>query len=402
MDVMMVSNSPYVGSGYGQQTAQLLRRMKRDGHNVALSANYGAQVMMEWEGIPIYAEGMIRYANDSGPENIIKWTRNGGIGLTLFDVWVGVAPEWHTLPIVAWVPVDHDPVPPPVLEWCVKGGNKMIVAMSHHGYDALLKGGVPADRLVYIPHAIDTEVYKDNGKAFREQMRVPMDAHLTSIVAMNKGKRKSYPEMLRAWVEWSKDKPDAYLYMHTERWGHAEQAINLIVLLNDLGADEKRIRWANNSHMRDGIPPETMANVYSASDVLLATSRGEGYGLPVVEAQLCGTPVLVTNWTAQNELTGPYGQMVEGQVDWDDTQRAWWKIPNVEAIKQGLQNNYDDTKAGRINRAEIRDFAMRYDADKIYEEKWKPLLADIASGKIKLGAPEPALVPVNRAARRAR
>jgi len=77
MDVMMVSNSPYVGSGYGQQTAQLLRRMKRDGHNVALSANYGAQVMMEWEGIPIYAEGMIRYANDSGPENIIKWTRNG-------------------------------------------------------------------------------------------------------------------------------------------------------------------------------------------------------------------------------------------------------------------------------------------------------------------------------------
>jgi len=61
--------------------------------------------------------------------------------------------------IVAWVPIDHDPVPPRVAEWCIKGGNKYIVAMSKHGEQALLKAGVPRDRLTYIPHAIDTKVW---------------------------------------------------------------------------------------------------------------------------------------------------------------------------------------------------------------------------------------------------
>ena len=90
MKIVAVSNTPLAPTGYGQQIAQLALRAKQDGYDFAVSANYGAPVNMEWNGISIYAEGLIKYANDSGPENIALAVRDGGIGFTLMDVWVAV------------------------------------------------------------------------------------------------------------------------------------------------------------------------------------------------------------------------------------------------------------------------------------------------------------------------
>ena len=396
--VIIVSNTPLAPTGYGQQTKQLAIRMKADGITVGVAANYGAPTNMEVEGIQIYAEGLIKYANDSGPENIAMAASQGGFGITLFDVWVAINEAYHSLPIVAWVPIDHDPVPPRVAEWCIKGGNKMIIAMSKHGEQALLKAGVPRDRLRYIPHAIDTKVWSADGPTCRNVLRVPEDAHLTVITAMNKGKRKSFPEMLKAWALFAEARKDAYLYLHTDRFGHLD-GINLIPLLRTIKAPEDRIRWVNSSQMRAGIAAETLASIMRSSDVLLLASRGEGFGIPVIEAQAVGTPVIVTDWTAQPELVKDHGYIVEGQPEWDEMQESYWKVPNVESILEGLAVNYIATKSGNINRQALAAKMYEYDADYVYKTKWQPLFADIASGKVKLGAP--AEQPLNRAQRRA-
>jgi len=62
--VIIVSNTILAPTGYGQQTKQLALRMKADGITVGVAANYGAPSNMEVEGIQIYAEGLIKYAND--------------------------------------------------------------------------------------------------------------------------------------------------------------------------------------------------------------------------------------------------------------------------------------------------------------------------------------------------
>jgi glycosyltransferase involved in cell wall biosynthesis len=323
----------------------------------------------------------------------------GGFGITLFDVWVAINEAYHSLPIVAWVPIDHDPVPPRVAEWCIKGGNKMIVAMSKHGEQALLKAGVPRERLRYIPHAIDTKVWSADGPTCRDVLRVPEDAHLTVITAMNKGKRKSFPEMLKAWSLFAAAHKDAYLYLHTDRFGHLD-GINLIPVLKAVGAPEDRIRWVNSSQMRAGIAAETLASIMRSADVLLLASRGEGFGLPVAEAQMVGCPVVVTAHTAQPELVRDHGHIVEGQLEWDEMQESWWKIPNVDEIAKALTANYIATKSGEVNRQALAAKMFEYDADYVYTTKWQPLFADIASGKVRLGVPAEQPVTLNRAQRR--
>ena len=397
--IVAVSNTPMAPTGYGTQIAQLGLRALAAGHDFSVAANYGAPVNMEWNGIKIYAEGLLKYANDSGPENIALAARDGGFGLTLFDVWTGVADGWHELPLVCWVPVDHSPVPRRVAEWCIKGGNKYIVAMSKNGEQLMLEAGVPRDRLTYIPHAIDRSIWNADVQPVRNLLRVPETAHLTIITAMNKGKRKSFPEMLTAWVRLAQTHEDAYLYLHTDKWGHMD-GINLIPLLKALGAPEDRIRWVNSSQMRAGIPAETLAAIMRSANVLLLASRGEGFGIPVIEAQACGTPVIVTDWTAQPELVRDHGYVCEGQEEWDEMQESWWKIPSVESILEGLTLNYIAPQEGSIDRAALAKKMYEYDADFVYLTKWEPLFQKIFKGEIKLGVPAEQPVALNRAQRR--
>jgi glycosyltransferase involved in cell wall biosynthesis len=398
--IVAVSNTPMAPTGYGTQIAQLGVRALAAGHDFSVAANYGAPVNMEWNGIKIYAEGLLKYANDSGPENIALAAREpGAFGLTLFDVWTGVANGWHELPLVCWVPVDHAPVPRRVAEWCIKGGNKYIVAMSKNGEQLLLEAGVPRDRLSYIPHAIDRSIWNADVQPVRDLLRVPDTAHLTIITAMNKGKRKSFPEMLTAWVRLAETHEDAYLYLHTDKWGHMD-GINLIPLLKALNAPENRIRWVNSIQMRAGVPAEMVARLMRSSDVLLLASRSEGFGLPVIEAQAVGTPVIVTDHTAQPELVRDHGHIVKGQLHWEDFHEAFSKIPNVEAIYFALLANYAETKRGKVDRAALAATMDEYDADKVYAEKWEPLFKSIQSGKIRLGIGQTEVA--NRAQRRAK
>jgi glycosyltransferase involved in cell wall biosynthesis len=397
--IVAVSNTPMAPTGYGTQIAQLGLRALAAGHDFSVAANYGAPVNMEWNGIKIYAEGLLKYANDSGPENIALAARDGGFGLTLFDVWTGVADGWHELPLVCWVPVDHSPVPRRVAEWCIKGGNKYIVAMSKNGERLLLQAGVPRDRLTYIPHAIDRSIWNADVQPARDLLRVPEDAHLTIITAMNKGKRKSFPEMLHAWMMFATSRQDAYLYLHTDKWGHMD-GINLIPLLKALGAPEDRIRWVNSVQMRAGVPAEMVARLMRSADVLLLASRSEGFGLPVIEAQAVGTPVIVSNHTAQPELVRDYGRIVKGQIHWEDFHESFAFIPNVGEIYQALEANYADTKAGTVDRARLAATMDEYDADKVYKGKWEPLFQSIQSGEIRLGIVQTEVA--NRAQRRAK
>lgn len=63
------------------------------------------------------------------------------------------------------------------------------------------------------------------------------------------------------------------------------------------------------------IAEEDMPLVYSAATVFVYPSRYEGFGLPVLEAMACGTPVVTTNAASLPEIAGP----AAFQLDPDDT-----------------------------------------------------------------------------------
>jgi glycosyltransferase involved in cell wall biosynthesis len=192
------------------------------------------------------------------------------------------------------------------------------------------------------------------------------------------------------------DRKDVYWMLHTEPNGFSE-GVNIPRLVAHLGIDQQRVRYPHPMHWRNGIPDTAIAQMYSAADVQLLTSMGEGFGIPAVEGMSTGLPTIVSDFSAQAELVGVHSHKVPVQRVWDEYQASFFAIPNVEATYKALQNVYEETKAGKVDRAAVAAEMARYDADTVYEEKWKPLIA-LMSARQKPAAQQ----PLNRAARRAK
>jgi glycosyltransferase involved in cell wall biosynthesis len=235
---------------------------------------------------------------------------------------------------------------------------------------------------VYIPHAIETDVLKptakiDTANGFRtgrQIMNVPDDAFVVGIVNANKGvspNRKAFGEQLLAFSIFAKDKPDAVLYLHTEKTG-GMGGINFDTLIEAVGLRPDQFVFVNQYQQRMGIPENVFAAIYTGMNVLLAATYGEGFGITVIDAQSCGTPVIVNNFSAQPELIGD-GWKVGGQPLWDAAQGAWFNVPNVQDMVTALNEAYERKGDGKSDTA--RTFIVEnYDADTVYENAWRPLL----------------------------
>ena len=380
------SNAPWAGTGYGQQTQQAVQRLIKDGHEVAIHANYGLEgSTSNWNGIKIYPRGMNPYSDDIVVAHWMEWTQATNLPkllMTLFDVWVLKAPNLDKVPnIASWVPIDHAPCPPEVLKWLVRP-NVMPIAMSKFGKAELDKAGV---RSLYVPHAIDamyhpTKTIRDNANqtlSGRKIMGFNDDQFVVMMTAANKGVmpcRKSFGENLLAFSIFAAKHPDAVLYMHTEA-SASMGGIDLNNLAKSVGIPDDRIKFVDPYLYRLGLPVHAMAALYTDADVLLSASMGEGFGIPVIEAQACGTRVIVSNFTAQPELVGD-GFIVEGQPFWDPLQNAFFFMPHVASIVAALEDAYN---APRGTSQKALDFAKDYEADAVYESHWKPAMKELAA-----------------------
>jgi hypothetical protein len=331
----------------------------------------------------MYPKGLVGYGEEVLVAHAMDWAHKDlstptVIG-TLFDVWVlknvGLKDWPHYL---SWVPVDHQPAPPEVLAWCGLP-NVKPVAMSKFGVRMLEHAHIPA---LYAPHAIES-VFKPTTnivtpmmtKPGREFMEYTSDDFVVLMVAANKGvnpSRKAWAENLLAFSMFAQKHTDACLYLYTEPDG-VMGGINIVNLLKAVGVPETRYKIIDQYAYRLGLQQHVMAAIYSAADVLLCCSMGEGFGIPVIEAAACGVRAIVSDFSAQPELVGE-GWCVDGQPFWDAAQNAWFFTPRVSAIVDALEQAYDTPRGPSQKQLE---HAKQYQADHVFDTHWKPILKEV-------------------------
>jgi glycosyltransferase involved in cell wall biosynthesis len=145
----------------------------------------------------------------------------------------------------------------------------------------------------------------------------------------------------------------------------------LLNILGSLGVKKEQVIFPNPQDYRFGLAQSDLAALYTRMDVLLAPSLGEGFGVPSVEAQSCGTRVIGSNWAATPDLVSPDSWLVDGQLSWDAGQDAWWMTPNVSSLVNALEESY---KAERGTSQVAIDFASQFDVEKVWDESWLPIL----------------------------
>jgi len=382
--VSVFSNSPGQPTGYGQATEALVKLLKRDGADVASLSNYGNEGVNTtydtgFGEIPVYARGNEAYSNDVTPAHHKHWKAlnpdQPDLLITLYDVWVLNAKAFDSIPIASWTPIDHNPVPPGVLKWLQKE-NVTPLAMSKFGLQQIEQVGVKGH---YVPHSIDTKVFSQTDKIkdqpINEFMGFEDGRFIVGMNAANKSSgilhRKAYSENFMAFALFARKHPDAMLYVHAD--ASSQHGWNLIALAQLLGIPTDNLTFPDPLAYRYGMSQETLAGIYSSWNVMLATSYGEGFGIPTVEAQACGVPVIVSNFAASPELVGD-GWVISGQPLYDPAQHSFWHVPSVPEIVEALEQAY---ARGKGKSAKAVEFAQAYDHEKVWQENWMPVLKEL-------------------------
>jgi glycosyltransferase involved in cell wall biosynthesis len=242
----------------------------------------------------------------------------------------------------------------------------------------LAEAGVQAN---YVPHMVDCQVMypeKERQAQFKKWLGVPEDCFLVGIVAANKGERKALTECFEA-VRMMMDKyDDVYLYCHTlstpqEEGRDLHADVRAIGLVGP--GREGRVRFPTPYFYGLGFGDDQMRQLYNAMDVLLATSKGEGFGIPILEAQACGTPVIVTDYSAMPELVGAGWKAKWTQQFWTYIQ-GQMVVPDIESIYECLEEAYRADRSRMVEPA--REFALAYDREKVREEYWRPVMEHFA------------------------
>ncbi|MCH7837091.1 MAG: glycosyltransferase family 4 protein [Chloroflexi bacterium] len=201
--------------------------------------------------------------------------------------------------------------------------------------DVIDRLGVPDERVVTIPDAagpqyvpIEDESVLDR---LRQQYQLP-NRYILSIGSLEPGKNRG--RLIQAYAgleDAGVDCPLVVAGLPAWRYeGDYEQARRL---------GQGQVRFLGY------VPDGDLPALYSAATLLAFPSLYEGFGLPVLEAMSCGTPVVTANVAATAEIAGDAALLVDprnvgalaeamGRLLSDDALRADLRARGLERAKQ--------------------------------------------------------------------
>lgn len=386
---LFFANAPWATTGYGIQGKHLVPRLQKLGHELAYFAFYGLQGgVIVYDGVPIYPVGDDPWGRDILPAHMGHF--GADVLITLVDIWVrdfGASAKkegWRWLP---WLPVDHEPVPPIVVEKLEHA--HVVLPYSRFGERELKHAGMT--NVQYVPHGV-SEVYKPMDKTTaRRKMKLPEDAFIIGMVAANKSmpSRKAFSEQIAAFARFKANHPEAMLYLHT-RMDRGHGGADIGGLIDHYGLGDA-VRHTNQYGYAIGLSEQQMAVMYNSFDLLTSVSYAEGFGIPIIEAQACGVPVVTGNWTSMPELTFAGIAVENGFPMWTPL-NSYVFIPYPDAILDAYEQMYT-----RLNHAdtaaELRQTAIEgvkpFSWDRIVEDYWKPVMAALDEPQL-ITMPSPA------------
>lgn len=178
-----------------------------------------------------------------------------------------------------------------------------IIAVSQSTATDLERMGVPRDKITVVPLGVSHEFRPRSSQEIQAvRQRYGLPERFALYVGTNKP-HKNLPRLVEAWALVCRRSPSP-----KSRW-------TLVVA----GGEDPRYPRAVDLAAAHGVPvfavgpmPETdLPALYSAASLFIFPSLYEGFGLPVLEAMACGTPVICSATSSLPEVAGDAALMVE-------------------------------------------------------------------------------------------
>jgi glycosyltransferase involved in cell wall biosynthesis len=221
-----------------------------------------------------------------------------------------------------------------------------------------IRSDVDPSRVQVIPNGVDTNLFKPG----MEPYRIPVDKSFKFLFVGGTIYRKGIDLLLQAYLQSFGAKDDVALVIKDVGFYKGEN-------LSD------RIRALQSSphapaifYIDQDLSDLEMAQLYNACDCLVLPYRGEGFGIPVLEAMACGRPVVVTAGGATDDFvdssTGyqiPARKLVFGNrriQGFETVSDLWMLEPDAAALTKTLVHVFQHREEAQRKGAQARQSAL--------------------------------------------
>ena len=160
---------------------------------------------------------------------------------------------------------------------------------------------VPAEKVTVVYPGVDPNAFYPRSEKEKEEIKKKYGITKPFLLFLGTLEpRKNVPAILKAYAG-LKDRKKFNLVLAGKKGWLSEEIFRTVA---DLGLEEDVV-------FTGYVPEEDRPKLMSAAEVFVFPSFFEGFGMPVVEAQACGTPVVTSNTTSLPEAAGDGGVLVD-------------------------------------------------------------------------------------------
>lgn len=296
-----------------------------------------------------------------------------------FDAYVGIST------------FETDRIPSLWAQAC--NGMDEVWVPSTFNVEAFRRSGVDPERIHVLPTGIDT-VALDPARA--QPMEIGKGRRFAFLSVFQWSKRKGWDVLLKAYLSAFTSEDDVCLVLRTyphlvkippirdridsflRRQGHDPGHTPPIVLIEDFVSEER------------------MPSLYAAADAFVLPTRGEGFGLPLMEAMAMGLPVIATRWSGHLDFMNDensYLVDVENLAPMDPEQMAEssfytpdqrWAEPSVSHAAALMRHVYENREEARRRGQAARAYLQRHWQPKRTAE-WIAKRAEVLLRSVRTG-----------------
>lgn len=181
---------------------------------------------------------------------------------------------------------------------------KVLTVSEYSRRDIIHTYGLPPEKVVVTPNGVGSEFAPVRDTARLEALQKKYGIEREYLLSVgNLQPRKNLAQLIRAYTrlrELVEEFRGQLVIVGRKAW-----------LYQNIVHEAHRSRYVGDVIFTDYVPEDDLPGLYSGATAFVYPSIFEGFGLPVLEAMACGTPVITSNSSALPEVVGEAGLMVD-------------------------------------------------------------------------------------------